>query len=743
MSYFESQNAAKPSQRQSTTKKTQFSIIPASFDQSDVKKARMEEQQPLETRQNPDTSTGLRVSSRHDHSQDPECHEVPWMTIQKAFPISKSQHYHTDARPAAKINGKENMFEIWKWELAMLLLAAGLFVAICLILHRYNGRELPDWNNMGITLNTIISIIATFLRAIVTLIAFEILAQLKWDWISRESFRPMQDVQLFDHASRSIVGGFRLLPVVFARQPIALGAIAVTALSLGIGSFTQQSIQTYQCIQNAHSPDRLATIDIANKVNESELLRRWSRTISELRPNIQIAIKDAIISSREPYSHFSCPSGNCTFPTYSDGSESSNRASHASLGLCSRCTDIYDLVNGPTKYGNENVSWISYVLPIKTGISILNSSLVRSMPLTAVTNGNLTWTRQVSSTDFLNRSRWAVANITFLGMSQDRCERHPSGNVTCPHSCSADEKSKNTCDLDSSFEGEPVDYAAAACTLYPCVKYYTARVDDLKLSEKVVWDVPLRQQSPDPISSITDSVFLPEVGWKGVMQPCLVNGTLYTSSNASYPHSAANRTTVLFHADGWEHENIDMSAKGVNITVPAECVAEVSPELAYALTTEFRSLFNVDCDTFLLTTCKTDRGDDDSLLTSLITNNFTSIHYITKAMDSIASRVTSEMRAAGLGAFSNARPQVQGDVWEIRVCVYISWKWLILPGAVLTLCGVLLLGIIITNGKQTIGWKSSILPLLLKDYPGLTRLGLNDIEQVASSLEVRVERKVN
>lgn len=165
-------------------------------------------------------------------------------------------------------------------------------------------------------------------------------------------------------------------------------------------------------------------------------------------------------------------------------------------------------------------------------------------------------------------------------MFQDRCKRHPSGNVTCPHSCSPDDKSKNTCDLDSRFEGEPVDYAAAACTLYPCVKYYTAKAEDLKLSEKVVWDVPLRQQSPDPISSITGSAILPEVGWKGVLQPCLVNGTLYTSLNVSSPHRAANYTTVLFHVDGWKHENIDISAKGVNITVPAECVAEVSRELA-------------------------------------------------------------------------------------------------------------------------------------------------------------------
>lgn len=154
---------------------------------------------------------------------------------------------------------------------------------------------------------------------------------------------------------------------------------------------------------------------------------------------------------------------------------------------------------------------------------------------------------------------------------------------------------------------------------------------------------------------------------------------------------------------------------------------------------EFSSLFNVVCDKLMLSECETYRGDDDSILTSLIINNFTSIHYITKAVDSIASRVTSEMRAACLGAFSNARPKVQGEVWEIRVCVYISWRWLIFPGTMLTLCGVLLLAIIVTNSKEKNCWKSSILPLLLKEHPELTTLGLKGMDQVASSLEVRVE----
>ncbi|KAM5350815.1 hypothetical protein ACJ41O_007320 [Fusarium nematophilum] len=99
----------------------------------------------------------------------------------------------------------DRFYAAWSLELLLLFLACGLFTAICLILDKYNGQELPNWDDMGITLNTLVATLATIFRAMIAFIIFEILAQLKWNWVS-DRFRPMQDIQRFDDASRGVYG---------------------------------------------------------------------------------------------------------------------------------------------------------------------------------------------------------------------------------------------------------------------------------------------------------------------------------------------------------------------------------------------------------------------------------------------------------------------------------------------------------------------------------------------------------
>ncbi|SCO85860.1 uncharacterized protein FRV6_09987 [Fusarium oxysporum] len=108
---------------------------------------------------------------------------------------------------------------------------------------------------VGITLNDLIAMIATIFRAILAFVALEVLAQLKWDWIT-ETFRPVGDMQRYDDASRIAWGSLMLLQNVFKRQPQAIIAVVVVVTSLAIGPVTQQTIQPYYCAQIA--PERLA-----------------------------------------------------------------------------------------------------------------------------------------------------------------------------------------------------------------------------------------------------------------------------------------------------------------------------------------------------------------------------------------------------------------------------------------------------------------------------------------------------
>ncbi|KAM0351013.1 hypothetical protein ACHAPU_002791 [Fusarium lateritium] len=274
---------------------------------------------------------------------------VTGILMRKALPPQTFKACNKKDKSSVNSKARESILWTWKIELLLLLTATGLLAAICLILNRYDEKELPHWDYMGITLNTLISIIATFFRAILALVTFEVLAQLKWNWISQETFRPMQDVQLFDSASRCIIGGLRLLPVITIREPLALGATFVTVLSLGIGSFTQQTIHTYKCQRQVQSHSHPATITVANSVEFSDFGGGDENLGNALHPKIQLAIIDAILSSREYGTLFSCSTGNYTFPTFTNngGYSKSNRTSHPSLGLCSRCSDIQDLVRGP------------------------------------------------------------------------------------------------------------------------------------------------------------------------------------------------------------------------------------------------------------------------------------------------------------------------------------------------------------------------------------------------------------
>ncbi|KAF5629762.1 hypothetical protein F25303_10113 [Fusarium sp. NRRL 25303] len=230
------------------------------------------------------------------------------IVIRKALvsPSSKVKHKKGKVTDTEK-HLPEHACWIWRWELLQFLIASGLFATICIVLYIYSGKELPEWKNLGITLNTLVSIIATFFRASIAIISYEILAQLKWEWLS-SSFRPMSDIQMFDNATRGVIGSLRLLPAIALRQPLTLEAILISFLSLGIGSFTQQSIQTYQCLQlvRLESPPSVTT---AKSLDWSDLAQPTQDGRYGLKAKMSLAMKDAIIEARNISTLYNCPTG--------------------------------------------------------------------------------------------------------------------------------------------------------------------------------------------------------------------------------------------------------------------------------------------------------------------------------------------------------------------------------------------------------------------------------------------------
>ncbi|SCO76807.1 uncharacterized protein FRV6_01019 [Fusarium oxysporum] len=126
-------------------------------------------------------SRGDYMSAPVDDNQPDELHAMAKETgiiIRKAEVVPPALTVGSKSHKRKMKDYRGHVWYAWRWELLQFLLTTGLYTAICLILDRYSDKALPDWDNLGITLNTLISVIATFFRATIAVIAFEILAQL-------------------------------------------------------------------------------------------------------------------------------------------------------------------------------------------------------------------------------------------------------------------------------------------------------------------------------------------------------------------------------------------------------------------------------------------------------------------------------------------------------------------------------------------------------------------------------------
>jgi hypothetical protein len=93
-------------------------------------------------------------------------------------------------------------------------------------------------------------------------------------------------------------------------------------------------------------------------------------------------------------------------------------------------------------------------------------------------------------------------------------------------------------------------FQATACTLFPCVKNYRARVTNGILDEQVVSETPLL-----PDLNQEPTAFYDQTGFN---TPCVIDGQQYDLSNVSkVPTQNRNFNTTL--------------TNGKNITVPSEC----------------------------------------------------------------------------------------------------------------------------------------------------------------------------
>ncbi|KAM3076970.1 hypothetical protein ACMFMF_004885 [Clarireedia jacksonii] len=215
----------------------------------------------------------------------------------------------------------------WLIEIVAVLIGTISFIAICLVLRHYQDKPAPKINTIGgvgITLNTVISILTTVGRASLLLAVAECISQQKWVWFS-SSAKPLIELEAFDRGSRGAFGSLI--------QVVSIGALLII-LGLAVDPLSQELLH-YEVQPEAAPSSGLAYVSTALRW-DTEFYRGTVYTwgTQEQTPDpplfMKAAVQNGILTSgsrlneTQPY----CATGNCTWPIYQ------------SLAVCMRWQDI-------------------------------------------------------------------------------------------------------------------------------------------------------------------------------------------------------------------------------------------------------------------------------------------------------------------------------------------------------------------------------------------------------------------
>ncbi|PWY69787.1 hypothetical protein BO70DRAFT_382492 [Aspergillus heteromorphus CBS 117.55] len=234
--------------------------------------------------------------------------------LSEPHPASGAQLATTSKDPISKWDSL--ILDTWFWEIISLGFSITLFIVIVVFLKVYDQHEMPTFP-LGLTLNTIVSILATGSKSSLLCMISTSIGQLKWIWFQAKK-RPLYDMQYFDDASRGPWGSMQVLTT-GPRQGnilLSIGAI-ITIMALTFGPFMQQIVRF---------PVRQAIGDHSNATAKQAILP--FPEIDEVDDTLLMAMEAGVWSTTGFVPSPSCPSGNCTWSSFK------------SAGWCSKCENV-------------------------------------------------------------------------------------------------------------------------------------------------------------------------------------------------------------------------------------------------------------------------------------------------------------------------------------------------------------------------------------------------------------------
>ncbi|KAJ6019806.1 hypothetical protein N7499_003093 [Penicillium canescens] len=267
--------------------------------------------------------TNIQGTDRKNESKKNETHsssvhgaENLWKRFSvRIFSVSSE---HTSENVAERLldDGRSSrwdakMLDTWFYEICALCFSTLCFVAILCVLRVYDQKPTPKLSN-GLTLNTVISVLATASKSSLIYVVGESIGQLKWIFFHTAS-NPLSYMQAYDSASRGPWGSLMILFKDKGRSLVTIGAL-ITILALVFDPFVQQ-VLTYPVRETMIQSDSVMT-------ERSRNLMPGDNNV-DFTDAINIAFWTDNFSSNP-----TCPSGNCTWPPF------------LSVDLCRNCEDI-------------------------------------------------------------------------------------------------------------------------------------------------------------------------------------------------------------------------------------------------------------------------------------------------------------------------------------------------------------------------------------------------------------------
>ncbi len=343
----------------------------------------------------------------------------------------------TDSRPASKptsVGRCSRGTGAWTWEVASGLVAVACLAAIVILLLSVKDKPVANWAP-GITVNALLSVLVTVMKGAMAVIVAECLSQLKWSWFSRE--RTLKDLEIFDEASRGVWGAATLLLTRRSWFLASWGAFIFLAGFI-IGPTIQLTVEFV--IREIEIPSQAASVPVCNATHFD--IQSDTATHLETFPlDIIGVIYNGLLQT--PKSNTltpSCPSGNCTFPTYQ------------SLGFCNECIDISDKMRFlPSTEDGACPTTVDSTLPLAEWRNMDRPCMVE-LPEYG-----------------LRLDRFGLMNTTFRYLRQD-LNTSPDGTLEPPAGV------LSAILRNGKDESQPYTYSAVDCSLRLCVKTYEGAV---------------------------------------------------------------------------------------------------------------------------------------------------------------------------------------------------------------------------------------------------------------------------